>query len=286
MKFLKLKLLILCFIYICVESYVYASDEIIMGVFPRRNSTATIKMFSPLANYLSVELGKKVKIRTAKNFPTFWKNVQEKKYDIVHYNQLHYILSHKKAGYEVIAKNEEYGVSELKPAIVVRKDSGINSVKDLKGKSIAFGGGKLGMISYVGNKRILQEAGLTESDYKSSIAKNPPNATMAVYFNKSDAAGVGDIALSLPMLKKKIDTEQLKLLAVGSTQPHIPWVVKTSMNSQDKTRVQSALLKLNDTDVGKKILKNAGLTGVLKAKDSDYDISRKTYNDFKTWKSN
>ena len=68
-----------------------AEDPLIIGIFPRNKATETTTMYTPLANYLSERLGRKVVLVTSKDFDSFWKAVMERRYDIVHYNQYHYI---------------------------------------------------------------------------------------------------------------------------------------------------------------------------------------------------
>jgi len=249
-------------------------EDLIMGVFPRRNAIDTMKLFTPLAKHLSVELGRNVRLETAKNFPVFWKKVQNGKYDIVHYNQYHYVKSNEKYGYQVFAKNEEFGGSTIAPAIVVRKDSGITSLQDLKGKKIVFGGGKKAMVAYVGSTVMLRNAGLNKGDYIEEFAKNPPNATFATFYKRADASGVGNVALSIPVVKKRIETDQLKYVEVGNNLPHIPWAYKESLSDELKAGISRVMLSLNGTPKGKGILKKARLTDISPAKDKEYDIIR------------
>ena len=277
----KFNVLMLCTLCALTDIAVQASDELKMGVFPRRNSVVTVKMFTPLAQYLSKQLGVPVKLETAKNFPTFWENVTSKKYDIVHYNQLHYLLSHKSVGYDVFAKNEEFGQSNIQSSIIVRKDSGIKTIADLKGKEIIFGGGKLAMVAYVGVKLMLLEGGLKETDYKTIIARNPPNSSLAVFFNKASAGGVGDIALSVPSVTKRVNANELMYLSHGHRQAHIPWAYSPNLNDTMKSKVMEVFVNLSKTLEGKNILKKAGLTGIQKAVDKDYDNSRNIYRKFK-----
>lgn len=262
--------------------FVYADDSaLLLGVFPRRNANVTIRMFKPLAEYLSVKTGRKVTIDTAKNFPVFWENVMKGEYDIVHYNQLHYIESNQKLGYQVIAQNEEFGVKKIRGALIVRKDSGINSVKDLKGKTVLFGGGKKAFVSYIVNAVALSNAGLKKSDYITKFAKNPPNATIATFLKQSDAAGIGDAGLKIPILKKKgIDVSELKIVSLSSSLPHLPWAVNKSMSKQDKLLIKKALLSLNDSHEGRNIIKHAGLTGINIAEDKHYEHSREIIKEF------
>lgn len=258
------------------DAAVSAEDELRLGVFPRRNAKTTVQYFKPLAEYLSQHLGVKVKVETAKNFKEFWKGVSQKKYDIVHYNQRHYIESNNQYGYEVFAKNEEYGSTTIAGAFVVRKDSGINSLQDLKGKKILFGGGKKAMISYVVNTVMLRRAGLTPNEYIEAFAKNPPNATIATFHRYADAAGVGDVGLKIPILASKgVDVAQLKLIGVSEPLPHLPWAVKGELPASLKQKIQQLLVDLSQSQKGRNILQQAEITGLHKATDAEYDIHRK-----------
>src|SRR5688572_3133657 len=72
-----------------------AADDLIMGVFPRRNAAETTNLFTPMADHLGEQVGRKIKLVTARDFESFWLGVTEGRYDIVHYNQYHYIRSAK-----------------------------------------------------------------------------------------------------------------------------------------------------------------------------------------------
>ena len=61
---------------------------------------------TPLADHLAERLGYKVVLVTSKDFDTFWKGVEEQKYDLVHFNQYHYIRSAQT--YKVIAHAQEF----------------------------------------------------------------------------------------------------------------------------------------------------------------------------------
>lgn len=264
--------------------YVLASDDqLLMGIFPRRNAKVTVRMFKPLSDYLSEKIGKDIKVVTSKNFPSFWRNVTKGKYDIVHYNQLHYIESNEKFGYRVFAHNEEFDVDGIRGALVVRKDSGINSIKDLKGKTILFGGGKKAFVSYVVNAVAMQQAGLARSDYITQFAKNPPNAAIATYLKQVDAAGIGDVILKIPLLEQKgVDVSKLKIISLSNSLPHLPWAVNKSMPNKVKQLIQKTMLKLNDSPEGKAMLQKAGMSGLRIADDNHYDSSRKIIDEFNT----
>lgn len=252
-----------------------ADDEFVVGVFPRRNYTTTIKMFTPLAEYMTEKLGRKVVVRTARDFKTFWEGVTENHYDLVHFNQYHYVKAKELFGYRVIAKNEEFGQSTISGALVTRVDSNIKSIRELKGKTIIFGGGKGAMIAYVMPTLLLRRAGLKKNDYTEKFSINPPNAALAVYFKQAAAGGTGNFVLQLPVVKNKVDTKTLKYLAISKPMAHIPWAVKRTTTKSDQKKIQEILIGLKKHKEGRKILKNSKLTGLIAATDAEYDRHRR-----------
>jgi phosphonate transport system substrate-binding protein len=251
-----------------------AEDPLVMAIFPRRNAAATITLFKPMAAYLSRQLGREVKLVTTRDFPSFWKGVVTNQYDIVHYNQYHYIKSHADYGYEVILKNEEFGQSLIAGALVVRKDSGINTLQDLKGKKILFGGGPKAMQSYIVTTLLLRRAGLMQGDYQELFAKNPPNACVAVFHKHADAAGTGDLIVDFPAIQNRINTDEIRFLALSKKMEQLPWAVKGGMDTALRIKIQSILSTLKDSGEGRSVLKQAKLTNLLTVENAHYDIHR------------
>jgi len=250
-----------------------AEDPLIMGVFPRRNAAETARLFTPMAVYLGERIGREVKLVTSKNFDSFWKAVTEQQFDIVHYNQYHYIRSAKT--YKVIAHTQEFGKNAVAGVLFVRKDSGITEVSQLRGRTVIFGGGKDAMLSYIAPRFLLMQAGLKEGDFKTEIAVNPQNALVALYYRQADAAGGGEVVLDQPVIKNAVNVQELRLLAATEPLLFLPWAVKRSMPAKLAESIQSLLLDLKNSDAGRQILKSAIMTGMGNAGDRDYDPHRK-----------
>jgi len=250
-------------------------NELKLGVFPRRGEKNTRKMYAPLTKELSRSLGIKVVLETTHDFASFWENVAKKRYDIVHYNQYHYVKSHKKFGYRVFAQNVEFGSQKIAGAILVRRDTGIDSLQDLKGKKIVFGGGRRAMMAYIMTTYLLRNAGLNEGDYFEQFALNPPKATIATFYRQAAAAGAGNFVLELPNVKKQIDVSEMKYLAVSDSMAHLPWAVKQTIPDELASEIQSVMVNLSNSSEGKKILKNARVNRFSPVTDEDYNQHRK-----------
>jgi phosphonate transport system substrate-binding protein len=250
-----------------------ADDKLTLGIFPRLKATETITIYQPLATYLSERLGRPVVLVTSKDFDAFWQGVKAQRYDIVHYNQYHYI--HSAHAYRVIAHQQEFGRQAVAGALFVRADSGITDVKQLRGKTIIFGGGRDAMMSYIAPRYLLMRAGIGEGEFKTEFAVNPPNALLALYHRQADAAGGGDILIDLPAVRNAIDAGQVKVLAATEPLLFLPWAVKRSMASKLADEIQALLVGLGDNDIGRKVLQSAKVTGMGTATDKDYDAHRR-----------
>lgn len=250
-----------------------ADTPLVMGVFPRLNAGETTTRYAPLAEYLTAKVGRKVILVTSRDFESFWRGIEESRYDIVQYNQYHYIRS--ADAYQVIAHNKEFGKSTLAGVLYVRKDSNISTLADLRGRTVLFGGGEDAMISYIAPLYMILQAGLKKEDIKIRFAVNPLNAVLGVYHRQADAGGSGDGAVEQPAVRQAINTEELKVLAVSDQLLHLPWAVKRSMSPALREAIQAALVGMETTAEGRKVLKSAVLTGIGKAEDKDYDPHRK-----------
>ena len=250
-----------------------AENALILGIFPRYKATETTTKFAPLASYLGEKLGRKVTLVTSKDFDSFWDGVTNQRYDIVHYNQYHFIRSAR--SYQVIAHSQEFGKDAVAGALYVRKDSGITEVSQLRGRTVIFGGGKDAMLSYIGPRYLLMQAGLKEGDFKTELAVNPPNALIALYHKQADAAGGGDILIDLPVVAKAVDATQLKILAATEPLLFLPWAVKRSMPAKLRQSIQLILVDLSSSAAGREILNAAGTTKLGKAGDRDYEPHRR-----------
>ena len=255
-------------------SILLADDVFRIGIFPRRSVALTEKMFTPLSNYLEQQLGQKVLLDVAPDMPAFWSRLEDGKYDMVHLNQYHYVRAHAKLGWQAILRNEEFGEDTIAAGIWVLENSDINSLDDLRGKLIVFGGGDHAMVASIMPRDILMKAGIEDDSYIGMSTLHPVKSVISVYFNQADAAGVGITIVKLPAINKRIDVEKLRLLAQSEPLAHLPWAIHGDIDKEKKNKITQSMLRLNDTISGKKVLKSAGLTGIRPAIDTDYNEHR------------
>ena len=250
------------------------SNPLVIGIFPRRDPALSIHLFRPLKEFLELKINRKFILETSPDFRIFNKNLQQRRYDLVHFNQFHYVKSHDTLQYDALVQNEEFGEASIRGGVYVRKDSGIDSLQQLRGKEVLFGGGKEAMMSYIVPLYLLYQSGLRDEDFNALFATSPPNSILATYTRQVIASGAGDAATRLPVVTQKIDTSQLKALALSSEMAHLPWAIKHELPDSLKSRIQQILLELKNSAQGREVLKAARLTALNPVSNEDYNQHR------------
>lgn len=245
-----------------------------LGVFPRRPAAVSRQMYAPLAKYLANELGVEVRLHTPPDYLSFWRAIEDERFDIVHYNQYHYIRAHHSFGHRLLVRNVERGSDEIRTAIITRRDAGTTSLQQLRGAKILFGGGRDAMVSYIMAADLLRRAGLDDGDYLAGFAQNPPKAVIAMYYGQADVAAAGEPVVNHRMLTRHIGSNALRILTMSEPQPQLPWAVSSRVDEHILNQLRTLLLQLHTQRNGRRILDSLELDGFSPVADSDYDDLR------------
>lgn len=248
--------------------------ELRLGVFPRHPAQDMQRMFEPLRRYLSETLGTAVSLHTPVDYASFWAAVEAGDYDLLHYNQYHYVRGHAAFGHRLVAANEEHGRQQIAARIYVRTDSEAQQLDDLRGRKILFGGGPDAMVSYVLGTDLLRKRGLNEGDYIARFAQNPVKALIGLHYMQADAAAAGAPVIDLPTIRQQLGDGSLRVLAQGDPIPHLPWATAATVDEDRRQAIETALLDLNSALGGRAILDAMQLTGLRRASDRQYDSVR------------
>jgi phosphonate transport system substrate-binding protein len=164
------------------------------GVVPFEAADRIRENYRPFVEYLSQKMGRKVEMFIATDYVGIIEALRAKQLDMVQLSPLPYVLASNQV--KLLAL---YSPVEQRPAgqngayyqgvIIARKDSGIRTVKDLKGKTMAF----VDPASTSGNlypKELLMRNGIDpKRDLKNQIYAGNADAVTQAVFNKSVDAG-------------------------------------------------------------------------------------------------
>lgn len=136
---MRKSLVVVLFMALLLTPMAVLGAELNFGLLPRLAEKEMIEGFTPLAKYLEKELGVKVNLIVPKDFDTWTKDAKAGAYDIAYSNPYVYVLVKKDSKVVdpmVIASEPEIG-RQFQGTIIVKSDSPIKSIKELKGKTIA-----------------------------------------------------------------------------------------------------------------------------------------------------
>jgi phosphonate transport system substrate-binding protein len=249
--------------------------EIKFGTVPRLSAPELQAMFNPLTEYLTREIGEKVTLVIPKNFDAVRDMVIAGQMDIGFINPLLYVQIKDKVDIEPLALSSEVkSGTRLRGIIIVRKDSGVTKLQDLKGKKFSFVD-EDSPAGHIFQKLLLSKAGF---DVKKDIIMMPygkthENVTMAVFNKTTDAGGVREEQLD--KMKGSLDVSQLKIVGYTDYFPNWPFFSTGKLKKETTDKIRAALLKLKPNDPqNEKILGPARLTGFIPVTDKEYDDLR------------
>ncbi len=253
-----------------------ARAEIKFGILPRLSATELFTMFRPLAEYLSKETGEKVTLVIPQDFDAFKAAVKAGQVDVGFANPVVYVQLKKHTAIEPLALSAEAkGGTKFRGIIVARKDSGIEKVRDLKGKKLVFVE-KDSAAGYIFQMLLLSKAGLdVKKDFTTlPFSKKQDNVIMAVILKTADAGGIRED--DLEKMKGKVDLDQLKIVAYTDYFPNWPVFATPKLDKGIAAKIKAALLKLRPNGPqAESVLGSAKLAGFAAVSDKDYDKLRR-----------
>lgn len=95
--------------------------------------------YRPIAAYLAQKLGREVELRTVDSWEGLAKSLASGETDLALMGPWGYVLANQQAGAQVVSTILYDGKPEYFGIMITHPDSGIKSVKDLKGRTFAFG---------------------------------------------------------------------------------------------------------------------------------------------------
>lgn len=253
-------------------------QEISMGFVPSQTSSIVQTNGDLIADYLSKKTGYKVKATVLTSYAAVTEGMTSGNVDIGWVGPLDYVIAHQKNGAEAVTKSVRNGLPSYKAFIIVGANSGINSVKDLKGKKFAFGD-PLSASSSLYPKAAIKAAGLDpDKDVQGVSIANQTQIAVSVCQGTVDAGAIYDDART----NKGADTScpgiMTKTKIIYTTDPPVPGdpqMIRSNMNPDQKKKLKDAMLALGTDPAMKEPLKALyTIEALAPATDKDYDPLR------------
>lgn len=249
----------------------FASDGLTLWIHPYLPATELTKRFAPLATYLSEKLNRTVSIRVQKSYQSHLDFVGRDKADIAYLGPVSYIRIADQYGPKpLLAKVEVNGNPFFQGMIITRKDSAINTVGDLAGKSFAFGDPNSTM-SHIVPRGMMINAGVTaKSLERYDFLNSHHNVALAVLGGYFDAGGVKEEVFYA------FEKKGIKIVAQSPPIPEHLFVARSNLPQELIEQIRFHLVNIKKSSINEAILTSIkpSITNFLPAADQDYDTLR------------
>ena len=246
---------------------------LLIGLIPERNIFKQLDRYEPLANYISKKIGVNIELKVLTRYGNIIDNFVSAGMDGAFFGSFTYTLAHAKINVEAIARPENlHSISTYHGLIFVRKGSGINSLKDMQGKSFAFVD-KATTAGYLLPLAYFKKLGIR--DYKTFFKETYFTGTHedAIYdvLNKKVAIGAAKNTVfnRLAAEDSRIKNE-LVILERSPDVPENALAVRGDLDDSIKSKLKETLLDMHNDPVGSEVLKNFGAQRFIETTDIDY----------------
>lgn len=238
----------------------------IFGVHPLHNPKKLFKVYQPLVDYLNDNLeNTTIKLEASRNYPAFDKKLFSGHFDFALPNPYQTVES-TKHGYKIFGKMADD--FNFRGIILVRKDSNIHKISDLKGKSVSYPA-PTALAATMMPQRYLNDHGIDiKKDIKNLYVGSQESSIMNAYLKKSAAASTWPPPWIAFQKNRPEVAKHLKVMWRTKPLPNNGLVAKKSIDSDLVNKIASLIFNLQNSVEGKKILKPMELSHFEKA---DYE---------------
>jgi len=252
-----------------VNPYIESEKVLIIGVHPLHNPKRLHEVFGPIAAYLSENIdGVSFKIEASRNYASYDNKLYSRKFHFALPNPFQTVnsLEH---GYKVFGKMADD--ENFRGIFLVRKDSNIKKVTDLKGQAVSFPA-PTALAATMMPQYYLQQNGLNVmQDIDIKYVGSQESSIMNVMLGDTIAGATWPPPWRALSKERPELAKELTVIWQTTPLPNNSWVIRDDINDDVARDVKKLLLNLHNHSQGKKWLAKMELSMFEAANNSTYD---------------
>lgn len=222
-------------------------EPLTLGIFPYLSASQMMDQLSPLGKRLEEALGRKIILVSAPDFMTYVERTTKGEYDLVLTAPHMGRLAQTRDGWQLVVQSGQKTATVL----LVREDSGIDDIEDLRGKKMAVGDRR--SVTYLLAEEALAGKGLI-------LGQDVAIVETATFSNVVQSVFLGEVNVgATPTLLwdkwEYVNAEQHRQLReIFRAQPATPsFLVMARPGTDQKTikRLRDSLLSFHETEAGR-----------------------------------
>jgi phosphonate transport system substrate-binding protein len=268
----------------------FGQQELLIGLIPEQNVFRQRERYQVLKKYLFDRLGITVNFTSLSRYGNITEHFSYEKMDGAFFGSFTYALAHRQLGVEPLARPVNLdGTSTYHGYVFVRKDSGIRSTADMKGKRFAFVE-RATLAGYLFPLAYFKAAGISNPHAflgESFFAGSHDAAILAVLNREADIGAAKNTIYDQMSVENPRIEKELVILAASGVVPQNCLAVRKDLEPELKSALKQALLEMDKNDEGTEALRRFGARGFIETRDNDYEylykLSSQVGIDLKTY---
>jgi phosphonate transport system substrate-binding protein len=243
-----------------------------VSAIPDENPNELLRIYAPFAEYLSKELGMAVRFTPVVDYAATVEGLAARKLDLVWYGGFTSVQAVRRTNgnaRRLVLREED---AEFKSVFIARRDSGIERLADLKGKTFAFGSVSSTSGHLMPRYFLLQNGVTPERDLKQIAYSGAHDATaLWVESGKVDAGALNFLVWDKLVQDKKVDPSKVNVF--WTTPPYVDyvWTVRGDLDPGLQDRILAAFLRLDYAEPAHRRLLDLHRTKkYIRANDADW----------------
>jgi len=235
------------------------------GIVPQQSASKLAQLWGPILQRVNQQSGIKLQFATAPDIPTFENRLAAGEYDFAYMNPYHYTIFQQAPGYQALAKARDKRIEGI--IVVHNGPQGTQTLQQLNNRTLAFPSPAAFAASILTRSHL---AGLNIN-----FTPNYVSSHDSVY--RAVAKGLypagGGIMRTFNNLSPEI-REQLRV--IWTSNGYTPHAIASHPRTQPQVvkKLQQALIQLEQSTEGKRLLYGIKLKGFEAASNADWDDVR------------
>jgi phosphonate transport system substrate-binding protein len=230
---------------ILLSTAAVAQTTLKVSAIPDENPTELLRKFTPLGKYLESKTGMKVEFTPVTDYAATVEGLAAGKIDLVWYGGFTFVQARLKTGNAIpIAQREED--EKFRSVFITQPNSGINSLKDLAGKTFTFGAPSSTSGSLMPRYFMMKEGIDPDKTLKRVAFSGAHDATaLQVAGGKVDAGALNISVYEKMLAEKKLDPAQVKVFYTTPGYYDYNWTVRGDLAPALVKKLTDAFLALD-----------------------------------------
>lgn len=242
--------------------------QYIVGIHPLHNPKRLFEVYGPIVDFINVQLPQvRFKLEASRNYEEFNKKLYSGHFDFAMPNPYQTIRS-LQHGYHVFGKMADD--EDFRGIILVRKDSGIEKVTDLKGKAVAYPA-KTAVAATMMPQQYLHTHGINiNTDIENRYVGSQESSIMNVILGHVAAAATWPVPWRTFSAENPQQAAQLEVKWQTEALQNNGWVVRNDVPTALVAQFSQVLFNLQTSANGQKLLAAVPVSHFEAANDQTY----------------